>query len=231
MEIKKAPGADLERSKGISLLLGLAVAISVMFVTLEWRTSSGGTVASVGYDDMMVDDALLIMDEQQEEQPEEIQQPEQQVEAQLPDDFRVVDDNQEVAKISFVSADEARPLPPPVAGPAVVEPEETDEIFTIVEEPTEFPGGIGELMKWLGKNINYPEIALSNNIQGRVMVKFVVERDGSASNVEVLRGVDPALDKEAVRVVKMMPKWKPGKQRGKPVRQSFVLPVQFKIQG
>lgn len=232
MEIKKSPQADLERSKGLSLLLGLVVAIAVMFVTLEWRSQARTAGAGSAGEEISMEDVLLLAEEQQEEQPEEVQQPEQQVEAQLPDDFKVVDDNQKVAEIKFVSADENKVIPPPApVGPAVVEPEDTEEIFTIVEEPTEFPGGIGELMKWLSKNINYPEIALSNNIQGRVMVKFVVERDGSASNVEVLRGVDPALDKEAVRVVKMMPKWKPGKQRGKPVRQSFVLPVQFKIQG
>lgn len=232
MEIKKSPAVDLERGKTLSLLLGFVVAIAVLFVTLEWRSSSSDDLAGSKHDEVFIEDAMIIADEQPEEQPEEIQQPEQQIEAQLPDDFKVVDDNQKVAEIKFVSADEARPLPPPApVGPTVIEPEETEEIFTVVEEPTEFPGGTAELMKWLSRNVKYPEIALENNIQGRVMVKFVVERDGSTSNVEIARGVDPALDKEAIRVVKAMPKWKPGKQRGKPVRCSFILPVQFRIQG
>lgn len=230
MEIKKSPQADLERGKGLSLLLGLVVAISVLFVTLEWRTQSGQTVAAAALDMSMIDDALLVQDEQPEEQPEEIKQPEEVQEAQLPDDFKVVDDNKEVAKIAFVSSDEDKPTPPPVVAPPTLEPEDTEEIFEIVEEPTSFPGGMQELMKWLGKNIKYPDLAADNGIQGRVMVRFVVERDGSTSNVEIARSVDPSLDKEAIRVVKAMPKWNPGKQRGKAVRQRFVLPVQFRLQ-
>ena len=90
-----------------------------------------------------------------------------------------------------------------------------------------FPGDIN---KWLGKNVKYPVIAQENNIQGRVTVQFVIERDGSITDVKVLRGVDPSLDKEAVRVVKSMPKWKPGKQRGKPVRVSYTVPINFRLQ-
>ena len=115
------------------------------------------------------------------------------------------------------------PAPPPA-------PEETDKIFVVVEEPTEFPGGNDALNKYLSKSIRYPEIAQENGIQGRVIVQFVVEKDGSTAHIEVARGVDPALDKEAVRVVKEMPKWKPGKQRGKPVRTKYTLPVVFRLQ-
>lgn len=230
MEIKKSPQADLERGKGLSLLLGLVVAISVLFVTLEWRSLAQSDVKTNEFDAIAMEDVMIVQDEQQEEQPEEVQQPEQQIEAQLPDDFKVVEDNKEVAKISFVSPDEDKPLPPPTTVGPAVEPEDTEEIFTIVEEPTEFPGGPAALVKFLTSNVKYPEIAMENGIQGRVMVKFVVERDGSVSNVDILRGVDPALDKEAVRVVKSMPKWKPGKQRGKPVRQSFQVPVVFRLQ-
>ncbi len=104
------------------------------------------------------------------------------------------------------------------------------KVFTVVEEPCQFPGGMGALMKFLSKNINYPEIAQDNGIQGRVIVSFIVEKDGLPSNVKVVRGIDPALDKEAVRVVKKMPAWKPGKQQGKSVRQRFTLPVVFRLQ-
>ena len=97
-------------------------------------------------------------------------------------------------------------------------------------EETGTAGGPAELNKYLSKNIQYPEIAADNGIQGRVIVGFVIEKDGKPSQVKVLRGVDPALDKEAVRVVQSMPAWKPGKQRGKPVRQRFTLPVQFRLQ-
>jgi protein TonB len=109
------------------------------------------------------------------------------------------------------------------------EPEE-EQIFQVVEEQPEFPGGQIELMKFLQKNIKYPTISQENGVQGRVIVQFVVNRDGSIVDTQVMRGVDPYLDKEALRVVSTMPKWKPGKQRGKPVRTRFTLPVQFRLQ-
>ena len=104
------------------------------------------------------------------------------------------------------------------------------EVFEVAEILPEFPGGISALMKYLSNNICYPEMALANDIQGRVVVKFVVEKDGSISGVTVVRGVHEELDREAVRVVKSMPKWQPGKNNGQAVRCSFNLPVAFKIQ-
>ena len=117
--------------------------------------------------------------------------------------------------------------------PAAVEEEEEEaaqQIFTVVEEMPEFPGGMNELLKYLAKSIKYPVIAQENGIQGRVICAFVVNRDGSIVDAEVLRGVDPSLDKEALRVIMSMPKWKPGKQRGKPVRVKYTVPVTFRLQ-
>ena len=102
--------------------------------------------------------------------------------------------------------------------------------FDMVEQMPTFPGGQQELMSYLGKNIKYPTIAQENGTQGRVIIQFVVERDGSITDVRVARGVDPYLDKEAVRVVKSMPKWIPGKQNGKAVRVKFTVPVMFRLQ-
>ncbi|MDE5876582.1 MAG: TonB family protein [Muribaculaceae bacterium] len=113
--------------------------------------------------------------------------------------------------------------------PEVVKPKE-EEIFVAVEQMAEFPGGQAELMKWLSNNIRYPEAAAQNDIQGRVVVKFVVEKDGSIGNAEIVRGVDKDLDREALRVVKKMPKWQPGKNNGVTVRSYFTLPVTFKLQ-
>ena len=98
-----------------------------------------------------------------------------------------------------------------------------------VEQPAEYPGGTAALMKWLANNINYPESAQQNDIQGRVIVKFVVEKDGSIGNVTILKGVDKDLDREAMRVVKKMGKWQPGKNNGVAVRSYFQLPVVFKL--
>ena len=103
-------------------------------------------------------------------------------------------------------------------------------IFQVVEEMPEFPGGMGECMKWLGKNIKYPTIAQENGVQGRVIVQFVVTKEGNIKEPVVANGVDPYLDAEALRVIKAMPKWKPGKQRGKEVNVKYTLPIHFRLQ-
>ncbi len=105
-----------------------------------------------------------------------------------------------------------------------------EEVFVAVEQQAEFPGGYPALMKWLSSNLRYPEAAQQNDIQGRVMVKFIVEKDGRVTQASILKGVDKDLDREALRVVNKMPKWQPGKNNGVAVRSYFQLPVQFKLQ-
>lgn len=105
-----------------------------------------------------------------------------------------------------------------------------EKVFVAVEQPAEFPGGQAAMMKWLSNNIRYPESAQQNGISGRVVVKFIVEKDGSISGASIVKGVDRDLDQEALRVVKRMPKWQPGKNNGQPVRSYFNLPVTFRLQ-
>ena len=105
-----------------------------------------------------------------------------------------------------------------------------EEVFDMVEQAPQFPGGQAELMSWLGKNIRYPVIAQENGIQGRVICQFVVGSDGSVRDIKVMRGVDPSLDKEAIRVIQSMPKWIPGRQNGKAVSVRYTLPVTFRLQ-
>jgi protein TonB len=112
----------------------------------------------------------------------------------------------------------------------VIEQKVEAEVFLIVEEPPTFPGGDAALYKWLGENLKYPEEAKELGIQGRVFVSFVVEPDGTPSNVVVKRGIGGGCDEEAIRIVKAMPKWSPGKQRGQPVRVQFNLPIKFTLQ-
>ena len=112
----------------------------------------------------------------------------------------------------------------------VIEQKVEAEVFLIVEEPPTFPGGESALYKWLGENLKYPEEAKELGIQGRVFVSFVVEPDGSTSNVVVKRGIGGGCDEEAIRIVKAMPKWAAGKQRGQPVRVQFNLPIKFTLQ-
>ncbi|WP_303153926.1 energy transducer TonB [uncultured Prevotella sp.] len=107
---------------------------------------------------------------------------------------------------------------------------EETKIFTVVEQMPMYPGGEGALMGYLRDNIHYPTVAAENGVQGRVVVGFVVERDGSITDVKILRGVDPSLDREAMRVVKNMPKWTPGKQNGSAVRVKYQVPVSFRLQ-
>ena len=108
--------------------------------------------------------------------------------------------------------------------------EEESKVFDVVEQMPSFPGGQAALMQWLSSNISYPVIAAENGVQGRVIVQFVVEKDGSITDVQVVKSVDPSLDKEAARVVKAMPKWIPGKQNGAEVRVKYTVPVTFKLQ-
>ena len=129
----------------------------------------------------------------------------------------------EAARVAVVEA-------APVEVTEVVQQEVSQKIHEVVEQPPQFPGGQSALLSWLSQNIHYPPVAEENGIYGRVVVSFVVESDGSISNVQVVRGVDPSLDKEAVRVTKAMPKWLPGKQNGQAVRVKYNLPVTFKLQ-
>ena len=117
-----------------------------------------------------------------------------------------------------------------IAEPEPPKHEEENKVFDIVEQQPLFPGGPAALMKYLSEHTKYPVVAQENGVQGRVTVQFVVEKDGSISDVHVLRGVDPSLDKEAVRVVKSMPRWTPGKQNGITVRVNYRVPVLFRLQ-
>lgn len=231
MEIKKSPKADLEKGKGLNFLLGLVVALAVVYVSLEYRTyDRTEAYARDKVDIADMEETILINEDQPEPEQPEPEQPQQQ-EVQLPEEFKVVDNTQKVEKITLVSADESRPLPPPpppVAPVKVVEEEET--IHEVVENPAEFPGGDVALNKWLSKNLVYPEQAVEMGIQGRVIVRFVVERDGSVTQAVVVKGIDPALDKEALRVIQAMPKWKPGMQQGRAVRVRATQPVLFRLQ-
>ena len=117
-----------------------------------------------------------------------------------------------------------------IAAPAPPRPVEENKIHEIVEQMPSFPGGMGALMSWLGQNIKYPVIAAETGVQGRVIVQFVVEKDGSITDVKIAKSVDPSLDKEATRVIKSMPHWIPGRQNGSPVRVRYTVPVTFKLQ-
>lgn len=238
MEVKKSKKADLEGQKGTSLLIGYIVALAAMFACFEYTTRT--------YEETDVVYATTSFVSEEEVIP--ITQPiftaappppaETPAVAEILD---IVDNNTEIEEETIESTEdtnEATSGPSaPVSGPVMAGPpapvqEESDEgeIFEVVEQNPMFPGGDKALMAWLTKNLKYPASAQENGIQGRVMVQFVVNKDGSIVDPKVLRGADPALDKEAMRVVSAMPKWTPGKQRGKTVRVRYTLPVTFRLQ-
>lgn len=229
MEVKKAPKANIETHKTTFFLMGMVVALSVLFVGFEWSSTIRKLDETVIVQDVLAEEDIEITQRDptppppppppEPEVPEIIDVVEEKVETKI--DLSSLEDDQSKAQIESYT-----PPPPPKA----IKEEATDEVFVVVEQQPEFPGGTTALMKFLSNNIKYPVIAQENGIQGRVITNFVVERDGSISDVNVVRGQDPSLDREAVRVIKTMPKWTPGQQRGKPVRVRFTLPVVFRLQ-
>jgi protein TonB len=228
-EVKKSPKANLETHRGTFILMGLVLGISILFFAFEWSTVTKKLDESIMVQDVLAEEEIEITQRDptppppppppEPEVPEIIEVTEERVETKI--DLSSLEDDQSKAQIQSYTP------PPP---PKPVEEEATEEIFVVVEQQPEFPGGMSALMKFLGDNIKYPVIAQENGIQGRVITNFVVERDGSITDVNVVRGQDPSLDKEAVRVIQTMPRWKPGQQRGKAVRVRFTLPVVFRLQ-
>ncbi len=226
MQVKKSVKASLERDKVIYLLMGLVFVLSLVYVALEW-TQREVTKYEVQDTEFLFEDELDIQQTTQETPPPPPPPAVQEVEV-----LNVVEDNVETESIEVNSEDDEAEevvIAAPVEAP--VEEEEEEVVFVVVESMPEFPGGQQALFKYLSENVKYPMIAQENGIQGRVICQFVVNKDGSIVDVEVVRsGGDPSLDKEAIRVIKSMPKWKPGKQRGKAVRVKYTVPVNFKLQ-
>lgn len=229
MEIKKSPKADLERGKSLGILMGMVVGLAVLFVGFEWGTRDIQIAQNEGVADIIAEEEIEIT------RPEDTPPPPPPPPAPAAfEQLNVVEDDVELDQVDILSSEDDQHSAQVEAyvAPAVVEEEEesSQQIFTVVETMPEFPGGTGELMKYLSKSIKYPVIAQENGIQGRVTCSFVINKDGSIVDAEVIRGVDPSLDKEALRVINAMPKWSPGKQRGKPVRVKYTVPVTFRLQ-
>ena len=226
MQLKKSPKASLEDKKFTYVLIGLVLVLSICYVAFEW-TEKEVTKYVVTEDVAWQDEELDIQQTTQETPPPPPPPAPQEVEV-----LNVVEDDVEVEEIEINTEDDKDVevvIAPPVEAP--VEEEEEEVIFMVVESMPEFPGGQQALFKYLADNVKYPVIAQENGIQGRVICQFVVNKDGSIVDVVAVRSSGEAsLDKEAIRVIKSMPKWKPGKQRGKPVRVKYTVPVNFRLQ-
>ena len=226
MEEKKSPKANLENKKLMFIQIGLIISLLIAWLAFEHKSYDKREIdPSLLRQTEVVEEEMVEITKQEEQKPQPVEVPKQTTQ------LEIVQDDVEVEDIEInADVDQNEVIEEYV--PVEVEEEEVQEqeIFQIVEEMPAYPGGDQRLMEYVAKNIKYPQIARETGIQGRVFVGFVVEPDGSVSNVKVLRGIGGGCDEEAVRVVKSMPKWKPGKQRGKAVRVSYMLPVNFKLQ-
>ncbi len=231
MEVKKSPKADLEKRKSTWLLLGYVIVLAFMFVALEWTKRDVVIDTSQATKNIELEEDVLPITDQNTPPPPPPPPP-AEIPPQVEEIINIVDNDKEVADANIAdSEDTGQKIEIKPVAPVVIVDDEPEEetIFVVAETMPEFPGGIAELMKYLGKNIKYPTIAQENGVQGRVTVTFVVNRDGSIVDPQVIRGVDPSLDKEAIRVISSMPKWSPGKQRGKTVRVKYTVPVTFRL--
>ncbi|MBR5237910.1 MAG: energy transducer TonB [Paludibacteraceae bacterium] len=228
MEIKKSPKANLEDKRLTFVFMGLIVALAILYTAFEW-TQREITVHEADNEDFLIEEEIQIDQTFQEETPPPPPEPEE-----VPDvieEIKIVEDDVKTEEFNISTEDTKEAVE--IKQVIIEEPEDEEdieEVFLVVEEQPEFPGGMAKLMKYFSDNVRYPVVAAENGIQGRVICQFTVWRDGSIRDIVVLRGVDKSLDKEAVRLIENMPKWKPGKQRGKEVSCKFTVPVSFRLQ-
>ena len=226
-QVKKSPKANLESQKSTYWLMGIVLAVALVFLALEWTTTTRQLDMADLVPELEVEEELLIT---RHEPPPPPPPPPPPDVPEIPEVLVEVEYEVET-RIEIAQEGEITPPAPPPPPPAIVdEGPPIDHIFEIVEVRPEFPGGATAMMAWLSNNIRYPQTALEMGIQGTVLVQFVVERDGSITDINVVRTPDPSLGREAQRVVGQMPRWTPGRQGGDNVRVRFTLPVQFRIQ-
>ncbi len=219
MELKKNPKADLEKRRGLYLEIGLVVALVAALVAFNVKSYDREAKEALEREAVLEEEEIII-------QTDDIQEPPPPPPPEVPEVTTVIevvaDDKEDIKEVNF-SAEVTDDTKNIEITPVVVEEEEDEaetQIFTVVENDPEFPGGMEALYKYLAQNIKYPQLARDNGITGKVYVTFVVERDGSIANPKVLRDIGGGCGQEAIRVVKSMPKWTP---------VQFNLPVNFSL--
>lgn len=224
MEAKKSKKADLRSKSTLFLELGMIVAIGLVMAAFQWTTQDKllgdkfQQTLDIDYDEELIPITRPEQEQQKKEEPRPVET------------IDIVEDEVEFEEVDIASTEADQTtivLQVPLDDETI--DDNSDEIFLIVEENPVFPGGEAGLMKTIFKNIEYPEIAKENGIQGRVFVSFVVNQNGMVEQARIARGVDPSLDKEALRVIQNLPQWTPGKQRGKPVKVAFTVPINFQL--
>ena len=228
MEIKKSEKANLENKKLLFVEIGLVVSLAITLFAFEWTSTETETAVLEDNTEVLVEEEMIST--QMETPPPPPAAPKIPV---LSDQIDIVDDEIEIEDDMFMNLEDDASLGVEIMDYVEVEEEVVEEEaipFQLVEEKPSFQGGdANQFSKWVNSRLVYPEIAKENGVQGRVTLQFTVEKDGSVTKVKVLRGVDPSLDKEAVRVVSQSPKWKPGKQRDRAVPVTYTFPVIFQL--
>ncbi|MCL2040884.1 MAG: energy transducer TonB [Bacteroidales bacterium] len=223
MKEKKTAKADLRSKRGLFIEIGLIIVLALVYMVFEGKSYKTGTATRTVRPDGIIDpDWILLVP------PDKIELPPPPPQTVL---LKPIDNDKNVEKDPEIdvgiTSDTPIPDLPPLVLPPEVPPE--DEPFLIVEQNPEYTGGDAARLNFLRNNIKYPQVAREIGIQGTVYVSFVVEKDGSITQVTILRGIGGGCDEEAIRVTKLMPKWKPGKQRGKEVRVSYNMPIKFTL--
>ena len=229
MEIKKTEKASLENKKLLFVEIGLVVSLAITLFAFEWTSTETETALLEDNTEVLIEEEIIST--QMDTPPPPPEAPKIPV---LSDQIDIVDDEIEIEDDMFMNLEDDASLGVEIMDYVeVVEEEVVEEEaipFQLVEEKPSFQGGdANQFSKWVNSRLVYPEIAKENGVQGRVTLQFTVEKDGTVTKVKVLRGVDPSLDKEAVRVVSMSPKWKPGKQRDRAVPVTYTFPVIFQL--
>ena len=227
MEANKTVNEELRGQKSTNMLIGYVLALAAMFVAFEYTQREVKVVEEDKiYDYRMEEDMIPITQQQEVVAPPPAAAP------TVMEFINEVEDDTELPEEEVETSEEMnQAITAVVTGPVgpVVEADDDDRIYEMVEENAQFPGGDEACFKWLSEHIKYPSICQEQGVQGRVIVNFVVNKDGSIVDVKTMRSPDANLTKEAERVVKMMPKWKPARQGNKPVRSRFTLPVMFRL--
>ena len=228
MEIKKSEKANLENKKLLFVEIGLIISLLIVYIAFEWTSKETNMSMLEDNTEILVEEEIISTN--METPPPPPAAPKIPV---LSDQIDIVDDEIELEDDMFMNLEDDASLGVEIMDYVEVEEEVVEEEaipFQLVEEKPSFQGGdANQFSKWVNQRLVYPEIAKENGVQGRVTLQFTVEKDGTVTKVKVLRGVDPSLDKEAVRVVSMSPKWKPGKQRDRAVPVTYTFPVIFQL--
>ncbi len=228
MEIKKSEKANLENKKLLFVEIGLVISLLLTYLAFEWTQKETNVAVLEDTTEVVLEEEIIPIT--QETPPPPPAAPKIPI---LSDQIDIVDDEIELEDDMFMNLEDDASLGVEIMDYVEVEEEVVEEEaipFQLVEEKPSFQGGdANQFSKWVNQRLQYPEIAKENGVQGRVTLQFTVEKDGSVTKVKVLRGVDPSLDKEAVRVVSQSPKWKPGKQRDRAVPVTYTFPVIFQL--